>query len=309
MSDTQGMTRAQAWLTAARPHTLPAAASPVIVGTGLAVHDGIFAPLPAIAALLGAGLIQIGTNLANDYYDALKGTDEGAEGFTRVTQSGLIAPKQVKRATYATFLLAMLVGLYLVYLGGVPILVIGLASIASGILYTGGPYPFGYHGLGDLFTFVFFGLVAVSGTYYVQAVAAGPAFPMWVPAGSITLEALVASLPMAALITDILVVNNVRDMETDRAAGKRTLAVFLGYRGSRLEFVALLLLAYAVPIWFLSIGYPPWVLLPLLTLPYAISITRTMLTRTTADVLNTTLERTGRLTAGYAITFAIGLGL
>ena len=309
MTEPAEVSRTRAWLIAARPHTLPAAASPVIVGTGLAVHDGVFSPFPALAALVGAGLIQIGTNLANDYYDARKGTDAGAEGFTRVTQAGLIPPDRVKRATVATFALAILVGGYLVLRGGVPIVIIGLASIASGILYTGGPYPFGYHGLGDLFTFVFFGLVAVTGTYYVQAVGAIGPLPLWIPDGTITLDAVVASLPMAALITDILVVNNVRDLETDRAAGKRTLAVFLGYAGSRIEFVGLLLLAYAVPGWFVVRGYSLWVLLPLLTAPYAASVARTLLTRTGGESLNIALERTGRLTALYAIAFGVGLAI
>lgn len=309
MTDAEGVSTTRAWLIAARPHTLPAAAAPVIVGTGLAVHDGVFAPLPAVTALLGAGLIQIGTNLANDYYDAVKGTDQDAEGFTRVTQSGLIPPKRVKRTMYLTFGLAIVVGLYLVYRGGVPILVIGLASVASGILYTGGPYPFGYYGLGDLFVFVFFGLVAVTGTYYVQAVGAAGGIPIGIPPGSVTVGAVVASFPMAALITNILVVNNVRDLETDRAAGKRTLAVIIGYTWSRVEFTTLMLLAYVVPFWFLLNGHPPWVLLPVVTVPYAVAITRTIFARTNADRLNATLERTGRLVAGYAILFGVGLAL
>ncbi len=309
MTDTEGVSTTRAWLIAARPHTLPAAAAPVIVGTGLAVHESVFAPLPALAALLGAGLIQIGTNLANDYFDAVKGTDENAEGFTRVTQSGLIPPQRVKRTMYLTFGLAIVVGLYLVYRGGIPILVVGLASVASGILYTGGPYPFGYYGLGDLFVFVFFGLVAVTGTYYVQAVGMVGSIPIGIPPGSVTVGAVVASLPMAALITNILVVNNVRDLETDRAAGKRTLAVLIGYTWSRVEFAALVLLAYVVPFWFLFEGHSPWVLLPILTLPYAATVTRTIFSRTDAERLNATLERTGRLVAGYAILFGVGLAL
>lgn len=194
------------------------------------------------------------------------------------------------------------------YVGGVPILVIGLASIVSGITYTGGPYPFGYYGLGDLFVFVFFGLVAVSGTFYVQAVTvlAAP-FPLWVPAGSIPIGVLVASLPMAALSTAILVVNNVRDMETDRETGKITLAVRLGYGGSRLEFTGLMALAYVVPLYFYWAGYPIAILLPLLTAPLAARITRTIWTETTGDVLNDTLERTGQLLALFAVLFAIGL--
>ena len=307
---TRDISKREAWVIAARPQTLPAAASPVVVGTGLAVHDGVFAIFPAIAALVGAALIQIGTNFANDYYDAVQGADtEDREGFTRVTAGGLIAPETVKRAMYLTFAAAILLGTYLVYVGGVPIVIIGLLSVASGIAYTGGPYPLGYHGLGDLFVFVFFGLVAVAGTYYVQAAAvlAGP-FPVGIPPETLPIAAIVAALPIAALSTDILVVNNVRDKEEDATTGKRTLAVRFGYRFARAQFVALLVLAYAVPVWFLlRPGYAVAVALPYLTLPYGIAITRTMLTETTGEVLNPTLERTGRLLAGYAVLFAVGL--
>jgi 1,4-dihydroxy-2-naphthoate octaprenyltransferase len=307
---TQEITKREAWLIAARPQTLPAAASPVIVGTGLAVHDGVFAALPALAALLGAALIQIGTNFANDYYDAVQGADtEQREGFTRVTAGGLIAPETVKRAMYLTFAASILLGTYLVYVGGVPILVIGLLSVASGIAYTGGPYPLGYHGLGDLFVFVFFGLVAVTGTYYVQAAAvlADP-LAVGIPPGTLPLGAVIAALPIAALSTDILVVNNVRDKEEDATTGKRTLAVRFGYGFARAEFVVLMLLAYAVPLWFvLRPGFTVAAALPVLTLPYALSITRTMLEETAGTVLNPTLERTGRLLAAYAVLFAVGL--
>ena len=297
---------------AARPQTLPAAAAPVIVGTGLAVHDGVFAALPALAAFLGAALIQIGTNFANDYYDAVQGADtDDREGFTRVTAGGLIDPETVKRAMYLTFAASILLGTYLVYVGGVPILVIGLLSVASGIAYTGGPYPLGYHGLGDLFVFVFFGLVAVAGTYYVQAAAtlAAP-LSMGIPPGTLPVAAVVAALPIAALSTDILVVNNVRDREEDATTGKRTLAVRFGYGFARVQFVAMLALAYAVPAWFLfRSGYSVAVALPYLTLPYAAVVTRTMLTETAGEVLNPTLERTGRLLAGYAVLFAAGLAV
>ncbi|WP_331232857.1 1,4-dihydroxy-2-naphthoate polyprenyltransferase [Natronorarus salvus] len=303
------VSRGKAWLMAARPQTLPAAAAPVIVGTALAVADGLFAPLPALAALVGAALIQVGTNFANDYYDAVKGADTDArEGFTRVTQSGLIPPEAVKRAMALTFAAAILVGTYLVSVGGVPILVIGLASVAAGVAYTGGPYPFGYHGLGDLFVFVFFGLVAVTGTYYVQAAALlVEPFPLWIPPGTVTVEAVVASLPIAAISTCILVVNNVRDRETDARAGKRTLAVIFGYRFARAEFVSLLALAYLVPTWFVLTGWGVAVLLPLLSLPLAASLSRTLLTETGGDALNPALERTGKLLALYAVLLSIGL--
>ncbi|GAB7017558.1 1,4-dihydroxy-2-naphthoate polyprenyltransferase [Halostagnicola bangensis] len=307
---TATVSRTKAWVMAARPQTLPAAAAPVIVGVGLAVSAGVFAPLPALMAFVGAALIQVGTNFANDYYDAKKGADtDDRDGFTRVTQSGLIEPGQVKLATIVTFGLAILVGTYLVYVGGVPILVIGLVSVFCGWAYTGGPYPLGYHGLGDLFVFVFFGVVAVMGTFYVQA-ASVYADPLTtsVPDGTVTMTAFVASLPVAAVSTAILVVNNVRDRETDRETGKHTLAVRLGYGWSRVEFIALLVLAYAVPIWFwLGDGFGPAILLPLLSIPYAAMITQTMLNRTDGDALNPALEDTGKLLTIVSILLAAGL--
>ncbi|MFU8869056.1 1,4-dihydroxy-2-naphthoate polyprenyltransferase [Natronococcus sp.] len=305
------ISRTKAWVMAARPQTLPAAAAPVIVGVGVAIHEGVFAPLPALMAFVGAALIQIGTNFANDYYDAIKGADtEDREGFTRVTQSGLISAERVKLATIVTFGLAILSGTYLVYVGGVPILVIGLVSVLCGWAYTGGPYPLGYHGLGDLFVFVFFGLVAVVGTFYVQAAAHVEPFITTLPEGTVTREAILASLPIAGLSTAIIVVNNVRDRETDAEAGKRTLAVRLGYRGSRLEFAGLLALAYLVPVWlWLGEGFGPAVLAPIATVPYGALITRTIWTRTDGEALNPALERTGKLLALYAVLFAGGLVL
>ena len=305
------VSRRRAWVIAARPQTLPAAAAPVIVGVGLAVETGVFAPLPALAALVGAALIQIGTNFANDYYDAIQGADtDDREGFTRVVASGLIEPNEVKRAMWATFGAAILVGSFLVYVGGVPILVVGLASVAAGIAYTGGPYPLGYHGLGDLFVFVFFGLIAVTGTYYVQAAAlVGGVVPVWPPAGTINRAAIVASLPVAALSTNILVVNNVRDREEDAKTGKRTLAVRFGYGLSRAQYVGLLALAYAAPFWFYANGYGLAVLLPLATLPLAVGVAETVLTETGGEALNPALESTGKLLAAYAVAFAVGLAV
>ena len=305
------VSRRRAWLMAARPQTLPAAAAPVIVGVGLAADAGVFAPLPALAALVGAALIQIGTNFANDYYDAIRGADtDDREGFTRVVASGIIDPHEVKRAMWLTFAAAILVGTYLVAVGGVPIIVIGLASVAAGIAYTGGPYPLGYHGLGDLFVFVFFGVIAVTGTYYVQAAAlVGGHFPLWIPEGTVPLAVVVASLPIAALSTNILVVNNVRDREEDAETGKRTLAVRFGYRFSRLQFLLLLTVAYLTPLWFLWSGYGAAVLLPLLTLPLAATVTRTVLTETSGAALNPALESTGKLLAAYAALFAAGLAV
>ena len=308
---TQDVSRRKAWLIAARPQTLPAALAPVVVGVGIALHDGVFAALPAVAALVGASFIQIGTNFANDYYDAVQGADtEQREGFTRVTAGELIDPASVKRAMWLTFAAAVLVGTYLVSVGGVPILVVGLLSIAAGIAYTGGPYPLGYHGLGDLFVFVFFGVIAVVGTYYVQAAALLPGtFPLWIPPGTVTVPAVVASLPIAALSTNILVVNNVRDREEDAETGKRTLAVRFGYRFSRVQFLTMLALAYAVPFWFLHQGWAVVVLAPLVTLPYAGRIAQTVREETSGDALNPALESAGKLLAAFAILFAAGLAI
>ena len=311
MSGTE-LSRTRAWVLAARPQTLPAAAAPVVVGAGLAWHTDVFALLPTLAAFVGAALIQIGTNFANDYYDAIQGADTDArEGFTRVTQSGLIAPQSVKRAMYLTFAAAIVVGSYLVYVGGLPILLVGLLSVASGIAYTGGPYPLGYHGLGDLFVFVFFGVIAVMGTYYVQATAvlADP-LSIGIPPQTVTWTAFLASLPVAALSTNILVVNNIRDREEDVTTGKRTLAVRFGYRFSRLQFAGLAGVAYVIPGWlWLAEGFGPTVLLPLLTLPIAVVLTRTVRTETSGAALNPALETTGKLLAAYSALFGLGLAL
>jgi 1,4-dihydroxy-2-naphthoate octaprenyltransferase len=311
MSTAEEVSTREAWVMAARPQTLPAGASPVVVGMGLAVNAGVFTPLPALAALVGALLIQVGTNFANDYYDAVKGADtDDREGFTRVTAGGLIPPRQVKYAMVATYGLAVVVGAYLVAVGGVPILVVGLSSIAAGILYTGGPYPYGYRGLGDLFVFVYFGVVAVTGTYYVQAVTAAGVglFPTWMPPGTVPLSAVVASLPAAGLSTAILVVNNIRDRETDAQAGKQTLAVLLGYRWSRVEFLALVGMAYVVPVVFAvdpAYGLPA--LAPLASLPLAAAVSRTVLTSTDGGALNPALERVGQTLFAHSLLFTAGL--
>ncbi|RMH20248.1 MAG: 1,4-dihydroxy-2-naphthoate polyprenyltransferase [Gemmatimonadetes bacterium] len=235
---------------AIRPRTLSAAAAPVLIGTGYAAWRGALAPLPAAAALVGALLIQIATNLANDYYDFVRGSDtEARVGPTRVTQAGLVEPERVRRVMLGVLAAAFLVGVYLVGVGGWPIVWVGLASLVCAVAYTGGPFPLAYHGLGDLFVFVFFGLVAVGGTVWVQALAL-PADALWAGAG------------IGALNTMILVANNLRDIDTDRAAGKRTLAVRLGRHGTRAEYVLLLAFALAVPLVGVArFAWPPTTLL------------------------------------------------
>lgn len=302
--------RWRAWVIAARPHVKPAGASPVIVGMGLAVHHGVFAPLPAIAALLGALLLQTGTDFSNDYYDYAKGVDsDDSAGYVRVSQSGLIPARRVFAAAVTLYGLAFLIGIYLVSIGGLPIVIVGLASIASGFAYSGGPYPIGSHALGDLFVFLFFGVIAVTGTYYVQAAAVLlETIPVGIPPETLPLSVVIASLAMAGPVTNILVVNNIRDIEDDRAAGKTTLAVRLGYRWSRVEYVLLTVLAYAVPVWFFATqDVGPAVFLPFLSLPLAVSATRKVLTGRNTAELNPALEQTGQLVAAFGALFAIGL--
>jgi 1,4-dihydroxy-2-naphthoate octaprenyltransferase len=283
---------------AARPKTLPAAVAPVLVGTALAFHDNAFGLLPALAALLGALLLQIGSNFANDYFDFFKGADTADRlGPVRVTASGLITPGQLRWGMVVVFGLAVLDGLYLVQVGGWPILAVGVASILAAILYTGGPFPFGYYGLGDLFVFIFFGLVAVCGTYYVQAL-------------TLTWPVVVAAIPPGLLITAILVVNNLRDIETDAKAGKRTLAVMLGRAGTRREYGLLLILAYLLPL-FLWVGhdYSPAVLLCWVTLPLAYKSLREENRKLDGPSLNAALAGTARLSLIFSLLLAVGLAV
>jgi len=287
---------ARVWFMAARPATLPAAVAPVLVGTAVAYRAGHVRPLPFLAALVAAVLIQIGANFANDLFDFKKGADTAARlGPTRVTQSGLVSPRGVAIATALAFGLATLIGLYLVLVGGWPILLVGLASIVAAICYTGGPYPLGYHGLGDIFVFVFFGVVAVTGTYYVQA-------------GALSLPALVASVPMGLLITAILVVNNVRDIDTDRLAGKRTMAVRMGRRWTRRYYGALVGGSYLFPLILWLIGAASWLFwLPLLTVPLAYRLIRAVSTREDGPSLNKALKGTGLMQLFFGVLFALGL--
>lgn len=287
--------RWRVWLLAARPATLPAAAVPVIVGSAAAAGQGSFRLGALVAALISSLLIQIGTNFANDLFDYRKGADTTQRlGPVRATQAGLLSSRQVAAGTAIAFGLAVLIGLYLVYLGGWPILAIGLLGIAAGILYTGGPWPFGYHGLGDAFVFVFFGLVAVIGTYYLHA-------------GAVDALALWASLPIGFLVTNILVVNNLRDIETDRAAGKRTLAVRLGAQATRVQYAMLAMGAYAVPAGLWATGAAPGaVCLPLVTLPLGAALVRRVLAGESGSALNGVLKRTGLLELGFGLLLAAG---
>ena len=293
-----GLTRTQAWILAARPKTLTAAAAPVVVGTGVAAFHGVMAPLPATAALIGSLLIQVATNLANDYYDFVRGGDTHERvGPMRVTQAGVLPPKTVRRAMLAVLAAALLVGVYLAWVGGWPIVWIGLASMACAVLYTGGPFPLAYHGLGDLFVFVFFGLVAVNGTAYVQGL-------FW------PVDGLLAGVAMGALITDILVVNNLRDIPTDARAGKRTLAVRLGVRGTRVEYALLLALAFLVPVvGVVRLAWPWATLASLLVVPLAVRPLRRVLRFTDPRELLPALGETSRVVAVYGALLGLGFAL
>lgn len=284
------------WIAAARLRTLPAAVVPVAVGTAVAHASGGVAWPAALAALGGSLAIQIGTNFANDVFDAEKGADTPDRiGPLRAVSAGLISARAMKRAMIAAFAVASLFGLYLVSLGGWPIALIGLASIASGIAYTGGPYPLGYHGLGDVFVLAFFGFVAVCGTAYVQL-------------GSVPCLAWLAAVPVGALATAILVVNNVRDRATDTRAGKRTLAVRFGRPAALVEYTLLLGVAYGVPL-ALAVTGRPWTALPLVTLPLAWRRLRALLHAVDGPSHNACLAATAQLLMAHGILFATGLAL
>ncbi|HUZ01824.1 MAG TPA: 1,4-dihydroxy-2-naphthoate polyprenyltransferase [Thermomicrobiaceae bacterium] len=293
---TMGLSRRRAWVLAARLPTLPAAVTPVLVGTAAGVRGASFRPLPFAAALVASLLIQVGTNFANDYFDFHKGADTAERlGPVRVTQSGLISAAEVKRAAMLTFGLAVLIGVYLVAVGGWPILAIGLASVVAAVAYTGGPWPLAYHGLGDLFVFIFFGVLAVGGSAYLQA-------------GTFSHLALASAVPVGLLVVNILVINNLRDIATDRAAGKRTLAVRIGDRASRLQYALFVVISYLIPLllW-LTGAAPAWVLLAWLSLPLAVGLLRTVLRGTPGPALNPVLGQTGRLELVFGLLFALGL--
>ena len=288
-----------AWLLASRPATLPAAAIPVLVGAAAAAGErGVFRPIVFLATLLAALLIQVGTNFANDYSDFHRGADhEGRLGPVRVTQSGLLSQDAVRRGIVVTFGLATVVGAYLVSVGGWPIVAIGLVSIACGLAYTGGPWPFGYHGLGDVFVFLFFGIVAVTGTAYLQT-------------GEWSRFALVASVPIGLLVTSILVINNLRDLPTDSAAGKRTLAVRIGEKATRAQYTVCVVASYAV-VAALALGDPGRraFLLPWLSTPLAVLLVRRVHGGVAGRDLNPVLGQTGMLLLLFGALFAAGLVL
>lgn len=286
---------ARIWVMAARVRTLPAAVAPVLVGTSLALGAGEFHALAFVAALLGAVFIQVGTNLSNDYSDARRGADsEDRLGPVRVTAGGLVPPKQVLMATYASFGIAVACGAYLIAVAGWELLAVGAASILAGVLYTGGPRPYGYEGLGELFVFLFFGVVAVTGSYFVQV-------------QQLPWQAFACAVPVGLLASAILVVNNVRDIDTDRRAGKRTLAVRLGRGRTRDLYTAMLAVAFlSVPVLW-ALGMSPWLLLSWATIPLAARLARTVRTRLDGPALNAALAQTGALQLAFCVLLAAGI--
>lgn len=287
----------ETWKLAVRPKTLPVAAAPVIFASALAYNEGFFRLGPALAALLGALLLQIGANLANDVYDFQKGTDTSDRlGPLRVTQARLLTPKQVKTGMWVTFALASLCGAYLISQSGWLILVIGILSIISAIIYTAGPFPIGYHGLGELFVFLFFGLAAVMGTYYAQA-------------RFISLSSLLFSVPIGLMASSVLVVNNLRDIETDKKAKKMTLAVRFGEKWARQEYILLITVSYLI-VFLLGMSdlVSAWVMLSWLSLPLAYQSFK-MVLDLRGRAMNQLLAQTGQLELIFAFLLSLGLVL
>lgn len=284
------------WILAARPKTLPVGLAPVLVGTALAIHQDAFRLGGFLAALLGALFIQVGANLSNDYSDARRGADtEDRLGPLRVTAGDLVPPQQVLIATWVSFGIAVLCGLYLIITVGWVILAIGAASIVAGVLYTGGPRPYGYEGLGELFVFLFFGLVAVTGTHYALAERFDG-------------TALALSVPVGLMAAAVLVVNNVRDIDTDRRAGKRTLAVRLGRERTRQLYAAMLGGAYvlAALVGAIDEELSPALLLVLLSAPLAVRLVQQVRGHVDGPTLNAALAGTGQLELVFCVLLSAG---
>jgi 1,4-dihydroxy-2-naphthoate octaprenyltransferase len=287
---------AAAWWSAARPRTLTTSIAPVAVGTACAHADGGVAVAAAIAALFGAFAIQIGTNFANDVFDARRGADgPDRRGPPRAVSSGWISARAMFSAMLAAFAVATGCGVYLVAVAGWPVVAIGVASVLSGVAYTGGPYPLAYHGLGDVFVLAFFGIVATCGTAFVQR-------------GHVPGLALIAALPIGALATAVLVVNNLRDRDGDARVGKRTLAVVLGRRGALLEYAALIASAYAILVALVA-QRGPWLALPAITLPLGLVQLRALAAAVEGPSFNRCLAATAQLVLAYGLSLALAIVL
>ena len=283
------------WIEALRPKTLWASFAPVLIGTAMAYSDGKWDPIIAIFTMISAVLIQIGTNFANDYFDFFKGADTKKRiGPVRATASGLVKPKTMKIAYFTTFSFSIVFGFYLIERGGWPILIIGIFSVLFGILYTGGPFPLGYKGLGEIFVLIFFGPVAVGGTYYLQT-------------QTINQYVMIAGLAPGLFSVAILTVNNFRDIETDKAANKKTLAVRFGKEFAITQYISTVIAASLIPI-ILCVCFRSnyWSLISILTLIIAVSPIKMIISNPDAETLNKMLAKTGILLIIYSILFAIG---
>ncbi len=291
----KNITKFDAWILASRPKTLLAALVPVIIGTSIAIYSGKENFLAALIALICSVLIQVGTNFVNDLYDFLSGADnEERKGPVRVLASNLITTNEMKTAIIIVFIVTFILGLYLVHISTYITLLIGLLSIFAGIAYTAGPYPLAYNGLGDVFVFLFFGVIGTVGTYYVQAVEVTP-LAFW------------ASIPVGALITNILVVNNYRDIEEDRTVGKNTLSVKMGKKFTRYQYLVFVVLSYLVLfVVYFTFKRSIYIFLPFLTIPMAVKLIKMIFTYQ-GEQLNKTLELTAKLSAIYGLLFAVGI--
>ena len=292
-------------------HTLPTAVAPVCVATGLAVADGVAALGPAVGALLAGWLVQLGGVFADNYNNLRRNPDDREHpAFVRALEAGVVTLATLRRAVWGTYLAAVVVGMWLVWYGGLPALLIGVASILAGLAYSSDPFPLGDRALGDLLFFLFFGVVSVAGAYYVQAaVVLGPPLPVSPPTGSLPAAAFVVSLPVAALTTNILVIDNIRDREFDAEKDEITLAVLIGDTWSRIEYLALLVLAYAVPAVMVFSGAGAWVLLPFLSLPYALVVAGRVWVRRTHEELVPMTPQAGQVVLLHSVLFGIGLAL
>jgi 1,4-dihydroxy-2-naphthoate octaprenyltransferase len=290
--------KSRAWLLACRPATLPAALGPVLVGLGVGLAQGAFQPVAAITCLAVALLLQVAANLSNDLFDHRSGADSHDRlGPPRAAASGLLSERELVIGTAVVLLAAACCGLVLVAIGGPVLLVLGALALVAAVAYTGGPFPYGYRGLGEVAVFCFFGLVAVAGTAYLQT-------------GAWTALGFAAAVPVGALVTAILVVNNLRDIGPDTRADKRTLAVKFGARFAQREYLSLLLVAYGVPVLLVVVGATSVAaLLPLLSLPLALPLVRVVFAGGDPRRLNPVLKGTARLQLVFAALFALGLAL
>lgn len=292
-------------------HTLPTAAAPVLVAAGLALHDSVFRPWAALAAFVAGWLVQLGGVFTDNYQNLSRHPDDEEHAdFVEAVRTGVISLSEIRLAICACYAAALAVGATLLPTGGVPILVIGLAAIAASLVYSVGPFPLGDRALGDPLFFVFFGPVSVAGAYYAQAAAAaGGSFPLTLAPGMITAQALVAGLALGALITNILVIDNIRDLEYDRSKNEWTIAVVIGPRWSRVEYLAFLAFAYAVPVWFAVSGFGVGALLPLASLPFAIIVAYNVVRAPTREAMMPLTPQAALVTLGYAVLLAIGVVL